>query len=80
MFSSLSSFSVFFFAVAAILLVGIIFEEKFLHLEDKFDDYIEKKKKQRRRQQLNKYRIQKNQNNNHIHQKQSHANLKKSAA
>lgn len=37
MFESLASFSVFFFSVAALLLIGILFEEKFLALEDKYD-------------------------------------------
>lgn len=47
MFDSLSTFSIFFFTVSAILLIGIIFEEKFLALEDKFDTWLEKRKQQK---------------------------------
>ena len=62
MFSSLSSFSIFFFTVATLLLAGIIFEEKFLSLEDKFDDYIKRKKQQKRAEKIRKYQFQKMQN------------------
>ena len=37
MFETLESFSIFFFSVAGLLLAGILFEEKFIALEDKFD-------------------------------------------
>ena len=47
MIDSLSTFSIFFFTVSAILLIGIIFEEKFLALEDKIDTWLEKRKQQK---------------------------------
>ena len=45
MFETLGSFSIFFFTVASFLLLGIIFEEKLLHLEDKFDAWYLPRKK-----------------------------------
>lgn len=44
MFESLASFSVFFFSVAALLLIGILFEDKFIALEDKYDKRKENRK------------------------------------
>ena len=44
MFESLSSFSIFFFSVASLLLIGILFEEKFIALEDKYDAWKENRK------------------------------------
>lgn len=44
MFETLASFSVFFFSGVALLLIGIIFEEKFLALEDKYDAWKENRK------------------------------------
>ena len=60
MFESLSSFSIFFFSVATLLLIGILFEEKFLALEDKYDAYLERKKQQKRREQIRKNNAYKN--------------------
>lgn len=48
MFESLGSFSIFFFSVASLLLAGILFEEKFLALEDKYDAWLEKKRNSRK--------------------------------
>ena len=61
MFTSLSSFSIFFFSVASLLLIGILFEEKFLALEDKFDAYIDRKKKQKKQSQIHRYQTEKSQ-------------------
>ena len=61
MFPALSSFSIFFFSVASLLLIGILFEEKFLALEDKFDAYIDRKKKQKKQSQIHKYQAEKSQ-------------------
>lgn len=44
MFETLGSFSLFFWSVAGLLLLGIVFEEKFIALEDKLDAKREKKK------------------------------------
>ena len=41
MFATLESFSIFFFSVGGLLLVGILFE-------DKFDAYIERRKRARK--------------------------------
>lgn len=60
MFASLSSFSIFFFSVASLLLIGILFEEKFLALEDKYDAYLERKKQQKKQEQIRKHQAQKN--------------------
>lgn len=43
MFETLGDFSIFFWSVASLLLAGIIFEEKFLALEDRFDAWFKKK-------------------------------------
>lgn len=48
MFATLESFSIFFFSVGGLLLAGILFEEKFIALEDKFDAYIERRKRARK--------------------------------
>lgn len=47
MFETLGNFSIFFWSVATLLLIGILFEEKFLVLEDKFDTWLEKRKQQK---------------------------------
>lgn len=47
MFETLGSFSIFFWSVASLLLVGILFEEKFLALEDQFDNWLEERKKRK---------------------------------
>lgn len=44
MFETLGGFSLFFWSVAGILLLGIVFEEKFIALEDKLDAKRAKKK------------------------------------
>lgn len=64
MFTSLSSFSIFFFSVASLLLIGILFEEKFIALEDKFDAYVERKKRQKKQEQIRKFQAQKSCNRN----------------
>lgn len=61
MFTSLSSFSVFFFTVAAFLLIGIIFEEKFLQLEDKIDNYFKRKKYEKNQRKIREFHAQKQQ-------------------
>lgn len=38
MFETLEGFSIFFFSVAGLLLAGILFEEKLIALEDKYDE------------------------------------------
>ena len=62
MFSTLSGFSVFFFTVGALLLAGILFEEKFLQIEDRIDGYFKKKKLGKRQKQIREFRTQKSQN------------------
>ena len=49
MFATLEGFSIFFFSVAGLLLAGILFEEKFIALEDKFD----KKRSEKRNDNCN---------------------------
>ena len=44
MFETLEGFSIFFFSVAGLLLAGILFEEKFIALEDKYDERRRAKK------------------------------------
>lgn len=44
MFETLGSFSLFFWSVGGLLLLGIVFEEKFIALEDKIDAKRAKKK------------------------------------
>ena len=44
MFETLGSFSLFFWSVGGLLLLGIVFEEKFIALEDKLDAKRAKKK------------------------------------
>ena len=50
MFETLESFSIFFFSVAGLLLAGILFEEKFIALEDKFDKKRSEKRNAIRKQ------------------------------
>ncbi len=77
MFTSLSTFSIFFFSVAAFLLIGIIFEEKFLKLEDKFDDYFAGKRKAKKSQQTKNCQLQKNKNFKRNTQNNMHSNNKR---
>lgn len=44
MFETLGSFSLFFWSVAGLLLLGVVFEEKFIALEDKINAKRAKKK------------------------------------
>lgn len=37
MFETLEAFSVFFFGIGSLLLIGVLFEETFIALEDKID-------------------------------------------
>lgn len=48
MFETLGSFSVFFFSVATLLLLGIIFEEQCLALEEKIDNKLKTRKEKRK--------------------------------
>ena len=43
-----SNFTTTLVIVGAILAIGIIFEEKFIALEDKFDEWVREKKSQRK--------------------------------
>lgn len=56
MFATLEGFSIFFFSVASLLLAGILFEEKFIALEDKFDKKRSEKRNAIRKQDSKKAR------------------------
>ena len=47
MFSSLESFSVFFFTCLILIILGIVFEEKLIEVERKFDRWCRNRKYQK---------------------------------
>lgn len=58
MFATLESFSVFFFTSLALIILGIIFEDKFIALEKRIDKKIAQKKAAKRKAEIRKIRMQ----------------------
>lgn len=45
MFASLESFSVFFFSCLVLIILGIVFEEKLINIEERVSEYAKSHKK-----------------------------------
>ncbi|MBQ8502784.1 MAG: hypothetical protein IJ491_00710 [Clostridia bacterium] len=58
MFATLESFSIFFFTCLALIILGIIFEEKLIALEKRIDKKIAQKKAAKRRAEIRKANLQ----------------------
>ncbi len=58
MFATLESFSIFFFTCLALVVLGIIFEEKLVAIEKKIDKKIAQKKVAKRKNEIKKLRTQ----------------------
>ena len=58
MFATLESFSIFFFTCLALIVLGIVFEEKLISLEKRIDKKIAQKKAAKRKAEIKKLRTQ----------------------
>ena len=58
MFATLESFSIFFFTCLALIVLGIVFEEKLISIEKKIDKKIAQKKAAKRNAEIKKLRAQ----------------------
>ncbi len=58
MFANLESFSIFFFTCLALVVLGIVFEERLIALEKKIDRRIAQKKNSKRNAEIKRLRNQ----------------------
>ncbi len=58
MFTTLESFSIFFFSCLALVVLGIVFEEKLVALEKRIDKKIAQKKAAKRKAEIKRLRTQ----------------------
>ena len=62
MFATLESFSIFFFTCLALIVLGIVFEEKLVALEKKIDRKISHRKSVKRNAEIRRLRTQHSRN------------------